>query len=99
VKNAFVLRELARDDLEEIWLYMLKHWRTSQADKYVRSILLCLEWLAANPDSGKSRDDVKAGYYCFPEGRHLIFYTFADGQVDVIGIPHQSMDVMGHLDP
>jgi len=46
---------------------------------------------------GKSRDDVKKGYYCFPEGMHLVFYTLKNKQVDIIGIPHQRMDIVEYL--
>ena len=35
--------------------------------------------------------------YALSEGRHLIFYMMTDNTVDVIGIPHQSMDITGHL--
>ena len=35
--------------------------------------------------------------YALSEGRHLIFYIMTDNTVDVIGIPHQSMDITGHL--
>jgi len=46
---------------------------------------------------GKPRDDVKEGYYCFPEGMHLIFYTLKNKQVDIIGIPYQQMDIVEYL--
>jgi len=55
-------------------------------------------WLSENPVAGKRRDDIKQGYYCFPEGSHAIFYTLTSYGIDVIGIPHQRMDVMGYLE-
>ena len=33
----------------------------------------------------------------FPEGMHLVFYTLTKNGVDIIGIPHQSMDVTNHI--
>ena len=91
------LRELALADLEDIWLHTLAQWSLEQADSYTHSILTRLSWLADNASAGKPRDDIKPGYLCFPEGRHLIFYVITDGTVDVIGIPHQAMNVETHL--
>jgi len=53
--------------------------------------------LAANPRLGRERDDVKAGYRSFPQGRHVVFYVIAPAGIEVIGIVHQSADVVAHL--
>lgn len=98
MKQCYFIRELALADLEQLWLYTLSEWNLEQADTYTSSILARLNWLAENPSAGKHRDDIKPGYFCFPEGRHLIFYIMTDGKVDIIGIPHQSMDIARHLD-
>jgi len=92
------LRSLAQDDLESIWLYTVEHWGVEQADTYLESLINRFEWLAENATMGKQRDDVKKGYYCFPEGAHLIFYTLKNNQVDIIGIPHQRMDIVEYLE-
>ena len=93
----YVHRELARQDLEQIWVYTLGEWCADQADDYVRALLSRMEWLGKNPRSGKSREDVKPGYSCYPEGRHLIFYLIKKHRIDIIGVPHQSMDVVSRL--
>ncbi len=97
MKQRYFIRELALKDLEDIWLYTLSEWNLEQADAYISAILARLDWLADHPTAGKPRDEVMPGYFCFPEGRHLIFYIMTRGTVDVIGIPHQSMDIAGHL--
>jgi toxin ParE1/3/4 len=56
------------------------------------------QWLSENLQIGKRRDDIKSSYYYFPEAGHVIFYTLTSYGIDVIGIPHQRMDVMGHLE-
>jgi hypothetical protein len=48
-------------------------------------------------DHNEPKENWIAWLFCFPEGRHLIFYIMTDNAVDVIGIPHQSMDVPLHL--
>jgi toxin ParE1/3/4 len=95
--SSFTLREAAQADLEDIWLYTFQQWGIDQADSYVQSLLARCEWLSQNPLVGKKREDLKVGYYCFPEGVHLIFYTINQGKIDVIGILHQNMDITIHL--
>ena len=94
----YTLRQLAENDLEQIWLYTLREWGIAQADKYVRDLTARFSWLAEHAQIGKCRDDIKQGYYCFPEGSHVIFYTLTDYGIDIVGIPHQRMDVTGYLD-
>lgn len=108
------IRSLAESDLESIWLYTIEQWGVDQADTYLRSMLQRFDWLADNPFLGKQRPDVKKGYYCFPEGMHLVFYkvelsdSFNDNlsttvdkiinnKIEIIGIPHQSMDIVEYL--
>jgi toxin ParE1/3/4 len=91
------IRSLAQDDLEAIWLYTCEVWGVTQADSYLDAIIQRFDWLAENPTLGKSRDDVKKGYFCFPEGMHLIFYILKNNQVEIIGIPHQRMDLIEYL--
>ena len=97
MSSNYTIRESAQADLEEIWLYTYKEWGTLQADKYLNLLFSRFSWLAENPFIGKNRDDIKAGYYCFPEGMHLVFYTICDKSIDIIGIPHQSMDIIDHI--
>ena len=94
----YSLRQQAQDDLESIWVYSYQEWGTEQADKYIRSLLSRFTWLAENPQLGKQREELKPGYYCFPEGMHLIFYKITLDEIDIIGIPHQSMDFITHFD-
>ena len=96
--TGYSLRQQAQADLESIWLYSYKEWGTEQADHYIRSLLSRFTWLSENPQLGKQRTEVKPGYYCFPEGMHLIFYKITQSGIDIIGIPHQSMDIAGHFD-
>ena len=93
----YTLRKLAENDLEEIWSYTYEDWGLAQADSYLQSLISRFDWLADSPYSGRKRDDIKKGYYCFPEGMHLIFYTIHNDQIDIIGVPHQKMDIVSHL--
>jgi len=35
----YTLRQLAENDLEQIWLYTLQEWGGGQADKYIRALI------------------------------------------------------------
>jgi len=57
-----------------------------------------LQWLTEHPSAGMPRPDIKPGYFCFPAGRHLIFYQQRAEGIKVIGILHQNMDYLVHFD-
>jgi toxin ParE1/3/4 len=97
VSGAYVLRELARADLEAIWIYTVEQWGIGQAERYLQGLFGCFDDLAANPRLGRERIEVKAGYRSFPEGRRVVFYVGAKTGIEVIGIVHQSADVEAHL--
>lgn len=83
----YCIRALAKADLESIWLYTYEQWGEIQADTYLKALIQRFKWLSKNPRLGKSRDDIKQGYFCFPEGMHLIFYIVKNNQIEIIGIP------------
>jgi len=92
-KVDYILRLRAQNNLESIWRYSFETWGIAQADHYLRALITRFEWIAENPLLGKPRDDIKAGYRCFPEGQHLVFYKITKQEIDIIGIFHQSQDV------
>lgn len=94
----YQIRQSVYDELEQIWLYSLENWGIEQADQYTRELMSRFQWLADNPKAGRARDDIKPGYYCFPQGAHLVFYRMLDDTVDILGVPHQSMDIDHHFD-
>ena len=97
MKAAYGLRALAREDLEAIWQYTFEQWGIEQAQRYLEAMFTCFEDLAANPQLGRERDDVKPGYRSFTQGRHMVFYKIAVSSIEIIGIVHQRADVDGHL--
>jgi len=87
----------AKDDLKNIGRYTLKNWGRKQRDTYLTDLDQRFSWLAQNPHLGKYRPDVQEGYYCFPQGSHLVFYLLRENGIDIIGIPHQNMDVQNYF--
>lgn len=89
----FNLTLRAKEDLRNIWRYTRDLWGVEKADAYVADIYNRCAWLSERPSLGKLRTDIAEGYYCFPQGRHLIFYLAREKEIDIIGIPHKAMDV------
>lgn len=87
------IRDSVYEELEDIWLYTSQNWGVEQADQYIQELMNRFSWLAENPHAGKSRDDIKAGYRCYPQGGHLAFYQIQTDHIDILSVPHQSMDV------
>ncbi|MBT8447558.1 MAG: type II toxin-antitoxin system RelE/ParE family toxin [Gammaproteobacteria bacterium] len=96
---AYALRELAVSDLEEIWVYTGQRWGVEQAERYLESLFVCFEDLAGNPQLGRQRDEVKAGYRGFPQGRHVVFYLIVPTGIEVIAVVHQNADVDRYFAP
>ena len=95
-RGGYRLSPRAEDDLEEIWLYTLTHWSLEQADSYHADFVAAFEGLASGAKKGR-RVDIRAGYFKYAVGSHLVFYRESDARIDVIRVLHQRMDVDLHL--
>ena len=93
MKRRYQLRQHAKDDLEQIWLYSAEQWGKAQADRYLSQLFHCLKQLADNPGLGTHREDLRPGYFSFSILQHRVFYLPGDTGIDVIAIIHQRMDV------
>ena len=87
----------AREDLKGIWYYTREHWDVAQADKYLRELNTGIARLAANPDVGRPREDVCAGYRSLSINQHIVYYTLAPDAVRIVRVLHSRMDVPRHL--
>jgi toxin ParE1/3/4 len=93
----FTLTPRAQGDLNEIWTYTVRRWGTDQAEFYIRQIGQNIETVAAQPMIGRACPEVRAGYYKYPSGSHVLFYRMIDGGIDIVRILHERMDFGRHL--
>ncbi len=93
----YTLREIAKEDLEEIGRYTQQTWGIDQRNKYLQQFSKRFSWLAENPLFGKERDEVKPGYMSYNEGSHVIFYIIGNDFIDILSILHESMEPRRHL--
>lgn len=97
-----VLSPRARDDLFAIGRYTAKTWGRKQAQTYLMKLRARLQWITENPNLGRMRDDIAPAYFGIAEGSHIIFYQLKADTIQVLGIPHASMDLpafFGDRDP
>lgn len=64
---------LARDDLDEIWLYIAAD-NIEAADRHIERLFRQCESLSRNPMMGRLRDDLLQNARSFPMGNYVIFY-------------------------
>jgi toxin ParE1/3/4 len=93
-----VVSDRADADLREIWSYSFKTWGEAQADRYLDQPDDGLQGCRIDPERGRPRDDVRAGYWSLLNRRHVAFYTFTDDGVLIQRVLHSSMDPALHLD-
>ena len=98
MNQRFRITPRAYADLVNIARYTRETWGSEQRDHYIRALDERFSWLAEQPQTGRHRPDVVEGYYSYPQGRHVIFYLIRDGWIDIIGVPHQRMDVQRYFD-
>ncbi|MCP4290041.1 MAG: type II toxin-antitoxin system RelE/ParE family toxin [Gammaproteobacteria bacterium] len=95
--NTFRITPRAEQNLKNIGRYTLKMWGRDQRDVYLRAIDRRFAWLAERPERGRHRPEVREGYHSYLQGSHVVFYLIRDGGIDIIGIPHQRMDIMNYF--
>jgi len=95
--TGFKLTLAAERDLKDIARYTQRKWGQKKRNQYLSSLDSRFAWLAEDPQFGKPRDEIKAGYRSYPEGRHVIFYRNAKENIEILGILHQNMDFKQHL--
>jgi toxin ParE1/3/4 len=95
--SRYVLSPAAQADLDDIWDYGEATWGAAQAETYIRSLQQAVETIAADPRRGRDCAEVRAGYFKFAVGVHMLFYQRTVDGVAVMRILHQRMDFDRHL--
>lgn len=88
----------ARDDLQEIWIYIARH-DIAAADRLETGIYEACELLARNPGLGHKRLDLTEEPVLFwpVRGRYLLIYQRETQPLKVIRILHGARDASSEL--
>ncbi|HEX6280109.1 MAG TPA: type II toxin-antitoxin system RelE/ParE family toxin [Pyrinomonadaceae bacterium] len=95
---AYTLTKKALADITEIWVYTAENWSIEQADRYYNLIFDEIEYVAANFDMARDFDHVRKGYRVTKVKSHLIFFRrTSKGEVEVVRVLHERMDIANRL--
>ena len=83
----------AAADLNHIAVYSLRKWGRRQTTAYLKALNDRFAWLAEYPDIGRVRPEILPELRSFREGSHIIFYRTRGTAIEIIGVPHMSMDI------
>ena len=71
----FVLTQAAKNDLDEIWLYIARESGSiASAERIIWRLHKTIVTLAANPGIGRQCEDIDAKGLCFPVGTYIVYY-------------------------
>lgn len=93
----FRLRPKAREDLEAVWLYSVKHWGETQAGRYIDDLTEAFQFLAENAKTGMRCDHIRQGYRRHPVARHVVYYREAAYGIEIMRVLHERMFDALHL--
>jgi toxin ParE1/3/4 len=86
------LSDQAKVNLLEIREYIRRD-NPDAAVEVVRGIWNKIEFLAASPNAGRGRDDLRKGLRSYPAGRYLIFYSMTGTHVLISRVIHGNRDL------
>ena len=87
----FRVSDVARSDLDEIWLYIAQD-DLDAADKFIRAIISRFPKLAAMPLIGRQREELSPNLRSFPVSRYVIFYRPIEDGVEIVRVLHGARD-------
>ena len=98
MSKKYRISQQAIEDLENIWIYTLKKWSKTQADRYYNLIIEEIEFIADNFLTGKSAEQTRKNYRVTKVKSHLIFYRKTENNIiEIIRILHERMDIPKRL--
>jgi toxin ParE1/3/4 len=89
----------AVEDFTSIWNYTFKTWSERQADEYYEMLIsACRRTLVSSLVPARLYAEISPDLYGVKAGHHLIFFkTITDGDVLIVRILHERMDIKRHL--
>ena len=95
----YIISEEALKDIDNIWLYTAENWSLEQADRYYNLILDEIEYISDNFEAGRDIGRIRKGYRFSKIKSHLILYKKSKGgEIEIIRILHERMDIENRLD-
>jgi len=81
-------------DLVSIWLYGAAEWSPEEADRHLFELESAFDRLLADPELGRSRDELIAGMRSSFVDPHVVFYRIVRSNIEIVRVLHQLEDVV-----
>jgi len=94
--SQYLLSSQAQQSLIQISQYTLEIFGPRQKN-YLRMLRDRMRAAVKNPEKGRQRSEIKAGYYSVQAEKHHICYRIRDPHIEIIDVLHQSMEPKIHL--
>ena len=91
-----LLTPAAQKDLDEIWDYSEQRWGTYKAREYVELLQKALIDIGCGVRIVRPAH-IRAEYFKYEVGSHMIFMQISDHAVNVIRVLHSRMDPERHM--
>ena len=91
-------RPLAEADILEIWDYIADDSLVA-ADRWVDRLDEQFRLLAAQPMTGRAREELAPGVRSFPFGRYVVFYMPLNDGIDVVRVLQGARDIDAVFNP
>jgi toxin ParE1/3/4 len=91
------LSRRAASDLAEIADYTIAEFGIDQARLYRDQLDACFRSLLANPQLGRSAEEVAPGLRRIRQQAHVVFYRFGEEELLIVRVLHHSMDFERHF--
>lgn len=95
----FQLSNLAKQDLEEIWIYTAKKWSIKQANIYYESLINECQFISENQKIGKSIKHIKPLHRIRQIQSHIVVYKIDKNQIWIDRFLHKRLDIETRLKP
>ena len=96
-KRIFRLRPLAVQDVENIYLYSVQEFGSTQAEAYLRGLDNAFHKIAETPSLGSDYHHIRPGILAYRVISHVIFFTASADGVTIIRVLHKAMDYGQHV--
>lgn len=94
---SLVISPIARNDLNDIDQFGLRHWGATQSSTYLETIKAQLWNLTEQPQIGIEREELSQSMRSFPIKSHVVFYRIRPKHIEITRIPHARQDPLHHI--
>lgn len=78
--------------------YTRREWGKTQQRRYLSQLDAAFHDLADKPEIGHTCGEIRADYYKYGVGKHVIFYHYREkDQIEIARILHGRIDIEQHL--